>query len=73
MTLTARGTATDDTPSRIPRSPPGVSGLAARRAGCAWERTERARRRDVMGQSFSLGRISGIRIGVNYIVYAMTH
>ena len=27
-----------------------------------------ARRRDVMGQSFSLGRISGIRIGVNWSV-----
>src|SRR5580693_1907293 len=30
--------------------------------------TTRARRRDVMGQSFSLGRIAGIRIGVNWSV-----
>src|SRR5260370_41992601 len=30
--------------------------------------TTHARRRDVMGQSFSLGQISGIRIGVNWSV-----
>src|SRR5260370_29546528 len=30
--------------------------------------TTHARRRDVMGQSFSLERISGIRIGVNWSV-----
>src|SRR5580704_4929940 len=30
--------------------------------------TTHARRRDVMGQSFSLGRIAGIRIGVNWSV-----
>src|SRR5580698_8071829 len=30
--------------------------------------TTLARRRDVMGQSFSLGRIAGIRIGVNWSV-----
>ena len=45
-----------------------VSGLAARRAGWVRERTQRARGGDIMRQSFSLGRIAGIRVGVNWSV-----
>ena len=33
----------------------------------------RSRKNGRMNPSFTLGRIAGIRIGVNYVVYAMTH
>src|SRR5712675_1511362 len=55
----------------LSRARPDAAGVCTGGCGQAgvWRTdTTYTRRRDVMGQSFSLGRISGIRIGVNWSV-----